>query len=220
MNNIEKDRLDKEIFPTLREITELFIIVNAEIIRAEEINPEKKADIQVINELRNTLTHLMRIFTSYFEIERDYDSEYVKLNLEKAFGHVYRAGYDTLDWIALYLRNYITNEISPFSSETLTSVFPEYYKDIKPDLEDINNLIAGKRLEKDVGNPSSENFLEYIKIVKRLRGYYNEVLQKKSSLIEFEEKLKKEQGSKIIIEIIIASFIAFFFFILGYLFKT
>lgn len=90
MNNIEKDRLDKEIFPTLREITELFIIVNAEIIRAEEINPEKKADIQVINELRNTLTHLMRIFTSYFEIERDYDSEYVKLNLEKAFGHVYR----------------------------------------------------------------------------------------------------------------------------------
>lgn len=87
-------------------------------------------------------------------------------------------------------------------------------------MEDINNLIAGKRLEKDVGNPSSENFLEYIKIVKRLRGYYNEVLQKKSSLIEFEEKLKKEQGSKIIIEIIIASFIAFFFFILGYLFKT
>jgi len=216
MNEFEKDRLEKDILPHLREITELFVIVNEEIIRAEEINPEKKADIQVINELRNTLTHLMRIFTAYFEIERDYNSGYVEVNLEKAFGHVYRAGYDTLDWTALYLRSYIADEMKPYSSETINSVFPEYYKDIKPDLESINNLIVDRRLKKDVGDPHIEDFLEYIKIVKKIRRYYDSVLRKKSSLIEYEEKIKKERGIKIITELIVGVLIAIIFAFIGY----
>ena len=44
MNTFEKD-----IQPRLKNITELYIMVNEAILRAEEINPEKKADIQVIN---------------------------------------------------------------------------------------------------------------------------------------------------------------------------
>ena len=185
------DRFEKDICPDLKKITELFVMVNEAILRAEEINSEKKADIQVINELRNTLTHLMRIFTAYFEIERDYDKEYIQLNLNKAFGHIYRAGYDTLDWTALSLRMQISEEIHPFSLETIKSVFPEYYRDIRPDLEVINERIVKRRAEKDVGDPKAENFVEYVKIVEKIREYFDTALRKKNSLIDYEKKVKK-----------------------------
>lgn len=83
---------DTDVQDKLRELTELYIIVDDVVKYSEEIDHKKKADIQTINELRHTLTHLMRVFASYFELERNYDSEYVEINFNKAFGHVYRAG--------------------------------------------------------------------------------------------------------------------------------
>ena len=82
----------------------------------------------------------------------------MKLNLNKAFGHVYRAGYDTLDLTTLFLQQYIAKEIARFSLETINSVFPEYYKDIRPSLEEIKDEIGKKRRQKDVGDHNCENF--------------------------------------------------------------
>ena len=158
----------------------------------------------------------MRVFASYFEIERNYEYEYVRINLDKALGHVYRAGYDTLDWTALYKRKYISDEIAPFSLETINSIFPEYYKDMRPDLESINELIAKKRLEKDVGNPNIENFVEYVKIVEKIHSYYDEVLKKKSSLIEYENKLKKKERRNLIRMILVGIFLVIVSVIIGY----
>ena len=85
-------KFDEEILGSLKDLTELYILVKEIILFGEEADPDKKTDLQPINELRNGFDHLMRVFASYFEVEREYDKIYVKRNLEKAFGHVYRAG--------------------------------------------------------------------------------------------------------------------------------
>ena len=63
---------DTDVQDKLRELTELYIIVDDVVKYSEEIDHKKN-----------------------FELERNYDSEYVEINFNKAFGHVYRAGYDT-----------------------------------------------------------------------------------------------------------------------------
>ena len=182
---------DKDIQDRLKELTELYTIVKEIVIYSEENDPEKRADIQVINEMRNAFDHLMRLYAAYFGIEHNADSEYMKINLDKAFAHVYRAGYDALDRTTLFLRKYIANEMGDFSLETINSVFPEYYRVIRTDIEEINEAIAKGRVRKDVGNPNFESFIDYVKLMKKLGSYYKEVLKKKSSLIEYEDKLKK-----------------------------
>ena len=187
---------DKDVQDRLQELTELYLIVKEIVIYSEENNPENKANIQVITEFRNAFDHLMRVYAAYFEIERVYDSEYVKLNLNKAFAHVYRAGYDTLDMTTLFLKQYIAKELEPFSLKTINSVFPDYYKDIRPSIEEIKDEIGKKRGEKDVGDSNCENFQKYANLMKTLKGHHIKILKKKSALIEYENKLKKEEKEK------------------------
>ncbi len=275
---------DNDVQDRVKELTELYIIVKEIVLYSEEIDPENRADISVINELRNAFDHLMRVYAAYFEIQHDYeflfswdfipgddndklkmylknrldivwagnakisksddgktirifnaehsseieinkkkekatlrinnartndlkvkkengklniydyDSKYVELNLNKALAHVYRAGYDTLDRTTLFLRKYIADGMEIFSLETINSVFPEYFKDIKPEIEELTDVIVKRRIEKDVGDQNFENFQKYATLMKTVYGYYKDVLKKKSALIEFENKLKKEKN--------------------------
>jgi len=101
---------DEKSTSKLRELTELYIVTKELLLRAEEI-PDRKADIQAIKELRDAFDHLMRANATIFGLKdsatdpQDFDqNEYIFRNTDKAYGHVYRAGYDTLDWICLKLR--------------------------------------------------------------------------------------------------------------------
>lgn len=88
------------IVDKLRELTELYLVVKEIIIYFEEVNPEQKSDIQPINELRNAFDHLMRCFSKWLGIDKNQEhksSAYISTHLSKSFGHVYRAGYDTVD---------------------------------------------------------------------------------------------------------------------------
>lgn len=71
-------KLDEDNLDSLRELTELYIMVKDVILFGEESEPEMKSDIQAINELRNGFDHLMRVFASCFEVERDYNPKYIK----------------------------------------------------------------------------------------------------------------------------------------------
>ncbi len=91
--------------------------------------------------------------------------------------------------------------------ETINSVFPEYYKDIKPEMEERIDVIVERRIEKDVGDQNFENFQKYVTLMKTVYGYYKDVLKKKSALIEFENKLKKKERRKMIRTIIAGIFV-------------
>jgi hypothetical protein len=71
----------------------------------------------------------MRVFAFKFGL-KEADEKYAVINLDKAFGHVYRAGYDLLDFISIVLRKKIRNELESISSEALATIFPEYYREI------------------------------------------------------------------------------------------
>lgn len=158
----------------------------------------------------------MRVYAAYFKIEHEANSAYIQINLDKAFAHVYRAGYDTLDWTTLFLREYIANEMKEFSLEAINFVFPEYYREIRPDIEEINEAIAKVRFGKDIGEPNFVSFIGYVKQMKKLGDYYKEVLKKKSSLIEYEGKLKKEWRRGLVVKILVGIGLI----ILGYLIST
>ena len=64
---------DNDVQDRVKELTELYIIVKEIVLYSEEIDPENRADISVINELRNAFDHLMRVYAAYFEIQHDYE---------------------------------------------------------------------------------------------------------------------------------------------------
>ncbi len=104
-----------EIDKRFREIAELYLVVKETILYFEEINQEQKTDIQVINELRNAFDHLMRVIAALFNVKKiNNDSDdYILKNLDKAYGHVYRAGYDTIDFLCLTIKKEISDSLSP-----------------------------------------------------------------------------------------------------------
>ena len=117
-----------------RELTELYLVVKETILYFEEINQEQKADIQVINELRNAFDHLMRVSATIFEVKAlsNNPNEYILKNLDKAYGHVYRAGYDTIDFLCLTIKKEISDSLCEFDPFVIKEALPDYYPIIKP----------------------------------------------------------------------------------------
>ncbi len=202
-------------------MTELYPKVKELILYGEENDPENRTHLQTINELRNAMDHLMRVFAYKFGFKPDESQDYATKHIDKAFGHVYRAGYDALDWVSITLRERIVNELNGISHEAIAKIFPEYYREIKPELERASEEISKLRSGKDVAghdahSNSFNNFEQYVAIIGKLRDYLDKVLNIKPSLIEYDEERKKsEQKSrlfsllKVIIGTIIGTIIGF-----------
>jgi len=184
----------------LEEITTLYATVKKWMLYAEEIHPEKKTFIQPINEIKNAFDHLMRVFASKLEL-KSVDAAYITINLDKAFAHIYRAAYDLLDYISIYLRKKISDEINGISPEALTTIFPEYYKEINPYIERISSEIFDLRANRD--NPRINDLSKYNKIIERLKSHLDKILEIKPSLIYYEERKKKEVRKSKFLEILI-----------------
>ena len=203
----------------LRELTELYQVVKEIIIYCEEVDGNM-IGMPILNELRNSFDHLMRVNALHFGLKSTEEEDYKTDNMKKAYGHLYRAGYDALDWVCLTLRGRIVGEVQDFSLETINAVFPEYYKDIRPELVDIETKIGKIRQEKDVGEKNLSNFASYVNIMKTLKGHYKLALKKKPGMIEYEQKKEKEKKKdrrrEITTEIIIGIILALIAGAIGY----
>lgn len=213
---IEKERGEK-ILEQIQNITELYIVVKEIIIFFEETNPSQKSDIQPINELRNAFDHFMRVTAAWLEIKKPSETEkykpieYIELHLEKCFGHVYRAGYDTVDFLALTIKDMISNSLKEYSTEDIKTAIPEYYSKIKPAILDINKEITDFRTKKDVANLNSKHLTNYTLKITAIVEHYKLITKKIPSLEEIKQKRIKEKnknelydwGKRIVIGIII-----------------
>ena len=137
------------------------------------------------------------------------NKEYVLENLDKSFSHLFRAGYDGLDYAGLVLRSLIDKELNSFSPSIINKILPEYYREMKPRIIEIKQQIAELRRKKDVGEmassqlPDLSNFDEYLKLIEELKRYYQEVVKVKPSLIELEDDLNKSQRKEWLIRVIL-----------------
>jgi hypothetical protein len=204
----EKGKLefDDKQTGTLMLITQYHEIAKELVIFGEEIDPGNRTLIQPINELRNCLDHLNRIFLYKMGLRHESeDEDYVKENLGKAYGHVYRAVYDALDWVSLTLKGRIVEEMNDFSLDTIQAVMPEYFKDIKPRMERIlYQDIAALRMEKDVAISNEENLIKYGQLTIEMKELFGNVITRKSSLVEYELKHRRSRLKERVWQIIIA----------------
>jgi hypothetical protein len=180
----------------LKQITQLYGRVKELIVFCEENHEDFKSNLHVVKELRDAFDHLMRIFAVKFGIKDEQEEDYIKINMDKVYGHVYRAGYDTLDYATLILRDKINKEVQDASSSALQTVIPTYYSEIRPSIESITSDIIRLRINKDVASPSPEVFEIYFHNVIKLQEILALVRRAKPALVEYENKIHKEKSKE------------------------
>jgi len=194
-----------------KELTELYLVVKETILYFEEINQEQKADIQVINELRNAFDHLMRVTATIFDVKRlsNEPNEYILKNLDKAYGHVYRAGYDTVDFLCLTIKKEISESLSRFDPSVIKEALPDYYPTIKPRLVKLENDIANYRSKKDVTEDDHERLIDYINVSRELGDFREKISLATDSLIEIQQEANNATLKNWFAKVIIGLFLLF-----------
>jgi len=188
----------------LENIGKYYAITKELLLFGEQVDPENRTLPQVINELRNCLDHIMRVVLFKLGLSKHNEANYVKINLDKAYGHVYRAAYDALDWISLTLKGRVIDELQGFSLDTIQAVLPEYFKEIKPRFEEIiTNEVTILRMEKDVAQKSEENLAKYGQVVAEMKRLFNLIVNRKSALVEYQTRQVKSQRKQLIQSIIV-----------------
>lgn len=187
----------------LKQITLLYGKVKELIIFCEENQEEFKSNLHIVKELRDAFDHLMRVYAVKFGVKKEGTDGYIQISLDKVLGHVFRAGYDTLDFATIILRDKINKEVSGFSSPAIQAAIPNYYSEIRPSVESITADIIKLRNNKDIAEPSPEMFDQYFKNILKLQEMFKVILKAKPSMIEHSNKDRKEKIKGAAIQIII-----------------
>lgn len=195
---IEFDEKEGKLF---EEIITLYSISKDIMIYAEEVGGESFSP--ATEELRHAFDHLMRVFAFKLGFKQA-DAKYAIENLMPAYRHLYREAYNLLDYLSIYFRDKVQDEMKSFSGETLQEIFPDYYKEIKPYfVVEAPTEISKLRSEKDIGKRNENDLNKYIEIVERFKSYYGEILKIKPSLIEYEKKIRDEKRKSRLLQILI-----------------
>jgi hypothetical protein len=159
------------------------------LIRWEEASRQQWSFLAPIIQERDALEHIVRAQAVTVGMNSGRDQEYVRANLDKALGHIYRAFFDTADWMAIGLRADIASMLEPYSNEGIKTVLPSYYTQIRPQLETINQEIANIRGAKDVGDEDIFKKIEqYYTQVEKLLDFRKTVVAAIPSLEEYRKK--------------------------------
>jgi hypothetical protein len=181
----------------IQEMLDVYFFVKELLLYNEVIDPEGYTSPQILNELRNAYDHINRALRKKLNPDNPgsnikTDDEYVSQNLDKAIGHVYRACYDTLDWLSLNVREEIQESLAPYSHETINTVIPNYYSGLRKEIINYEEKISQLRASKDIASLDQDSLVEYTEIVKNLQSIRKQVNDSMESLSEYEEKRNNE----------------------------
>ena len=160
----------------IRQMVLIHVQTKKYLLIAEEVAEQGELFLQPLKEQRDAFDHLMRCYCVDV-IDNDMDEEskftYIDKNLDKAFGHVFRAFFDTADWLTYLLRKWIRTKLVDAGEERCRKEFDDYEK-IKKLINDIPLIVAELRNKKDVGKMNSKNesavseIEEYVRILDSL----------------------------------------------------
>jgi len=151
--------------------------------------------------LRSALDHIFKAVSIAHEIENcDYE-------LKEAKEHMKRAGYDALELLSGSLGSSVISKIHPYDTETLTSVFPEYYTFIKPKISEIQLIVSQLRMGRKID--CDDTFFAYFNLIKELVEINSVIDKRIPSLQEYKEKKTKERLKKQIWQYCIGPIIGF-----------
>ena len=134
----------------IKETVELYLFVKKLLLYNEIIDPDSYTFPQAINELRNAYDHFNRVLAEKLNIVEKKEDGYSIESLNKALGHVYRACYDTLDWLSINIKEELINELKLFSPSAIKEVIPNYYSEIIISIPKYERRIAELKARKDI----------------------------------------------------------------------
>jgi len=214
---------NSKIDAKLSELISLYDKVKKYIIASEKASAENKLSIPAINELRNAFDHHMRASAIRLQVRRVPEESgmsemaYCTSNIDKAVGHIYRAGYDALDVISLCLMTDIKKIVESVSRTTLVADFAGYSQEIRIPLETAMSTCDAAKLSKDVkeNGAGQAHFSRYESAIQELTAIKEKLYGRLPELnaVEAERKatdtklnshFKKERNIAIVVAIIIA----------------
>ena len=185
----------------LLSVKKLYISAKEILAIAENLDPNQNTFLGPINEFRNVLDHLIRSIDTD-EHKQDYE-------INEAKEHLYRAGYDCYELVVSFLGQSINSLTSKYDSEIISTIFPKYYSEIKPELLKLQIQLAKIRSEKTIDpNTKEKSFDEYILIMTQLIEFKKLI---DAMIPEFEnEKAKKKANSrkKVVNDVLVKAVIA------------
>jgi len=193
----------------IKKIAKLYNYNKNLMLYAEELTDE--TFLPPINEIRDANDHIMRVFATVFgfgEPDGESGHEYIKSNLNAAFSHVYRATYEHLDYIKVYQYGAIQTNLANILPETLTAVFPEYYREIKPRLVDAIDKIPDYRNGKNIGDPNLSQVEAYMDIIETTKADYKKIVDMLDSLNEYQVKQNRKDWKERILYVLLGVIIA------------
>lgn len=191
---------------TWRDVIHVHQHVKGLMLQGEELDLEQNTFIQPIRELRDALEHIIRVRAAEMGIGEDCDDKYIKVNLDKALGHEYRAFFDVADWVSIEMRGIIRSLVEPFSPECLTAVVPEYYGTYKVEIEQISLDIARIRDSKDAGKRQKilHEVESYRQKLDRIIEIALTLNRKLPALQDYKQKEGRESLRKSAVEVVVA----------------
>lgn len=164
-----------------KNICEIYFLTKNYILKAEEISLDLETFLQPVKEHRDALDHIVRVY-GYNLINNggisDLDA-YREENMKKALGHVYRAFFDTADWLSFECRRQIRITLSKIPIEAINSKYSQY-DELKEFLATVPLEIAHIRATKDIGKAPSELIdvvQQYKEKLDLVLKYYTDVLK-------------------------------------------
>jgi hypothetical protein len=175
------------------EIASLYKEVKKIVLLAENENNKKEVILSSVNEMRNAFDHLMRCYD-----EGDFEHQ-----IDKAKGHLFRAGYDAYELLVIENTITIKELLKNYDIGTITKVFPEYFSKIYPTIEKLEKELAQARANKRVGYDfyDEKNEIDTAKIQIAFENYAklaDEVLTIKDEVIAKIDALEKVKKDNIV----------------------
>ncbi len=178
----------------LEQLCKEYIKTKELVSKAEDIDRNSGANIQINKEFRDALSHLVRILGDILLVngkKKKQESDYYAVNIDKAIGHIYRAGYDAIDGIAISLRENI-NILSQFHASVITQVIPDYAEKIER-LDLFHESLVKHKQNKDIGNGSSKAFKECIKEMDDIKSSMLGLNKAISMIREIQDEINKDK---------------------------
>lgn len=155
------------------------------LLIAEELSEDGVAFLQPLKEHRDAYDHLSRIFSLHLrdsDLSNDFNyAYYIEDNLKKAYGHEYRAFFDTADWLTYICRKNIRETLSFKSKKKLyeSTYTKDDFEETRAFINQIPYEIAKYREKKDISNAT---LLSEVEEYKNTLDKLIEIYQKIQSL--------------------------------------
>ena len=176
----------------LKDLTLIYAKAKQMILLAEELDPSFRSNIMVIKELRDSNDHLMRLFSEWIVNEDSpKNEEYMFAQIDKARGHVFRAGYDAIDGVVVSYKIKVAKALDKVSNGAIADVYPEYYTHAVV-VDGLCEKVANHRNNKDVGEDSLQNLVDYAEEAKKVAEFCKIALAKVPLMLDWEKKNRKK----------------------------